>query len=473
MNALALPTTNAQFELDYLTIMDAFIKEGNIKTDRTGTGTLSKFANMQRVDISDGKAPLLYSKEVKTDKFITETVWFKDGGTDVAFLKKYGVGIWDEWVIPETAVFRDYTEAEIANYWKQYCLSYEIQKDTVMPEGACVMSYKDMFNWVRCTRPEAYKEWRAAHGTEQNLFTLSAFCKNNNVPLLNKRLIGGNIGPAAYGALWRNWEDTRIVPKKDEQKYYDRGYAYVADVPMGSNYGKKNGVAVEYVVVHRNIDQLANVIKQLRTDPMGRRIIVSAWNPGRTEDAVLPPCHTLFSFYVRDMTVVEMEAQINAEGAGVLAAWWNYRTENLGHIKLVRDDAEAQEYRAGMAAFCKTLPMYKLKTQTLSCFLYMRSNDFALGNPFNVPQYALLTQMVAQVVGMATDELVVVAADSHLYANHVEPAMEQLARAVETSQQPRFLLDPNITEIDDFTVESIKVVNYSKHAEPISYPIAV
>lgn len=464
MNHINPLVTNSDFEDQYLSILDDQINNGHIKTDRTNTGTLSKLGNVIRVDISDGKAPLLYSKEVKTNSFITETVWFKDGGTDVAFLKKYGVGIWDEWVIPETAVFRDYTEEE---YRKAYAKEFPGEAFNL---NTRVASYKDSFNWFRCNHQDEYKKWRGINGSNLNLQTLSHYCVSNGIEMPNKKLIGGNIGPAAYGALWRNWEDTRIVPKKDEQKYYDRGYSYVTDVPTASNFGKKNGVAVEYVVVHRNIDQIANTIKQLRTDPMGRRIIVTAWNPGRTEDAVLPPCHSLFSFYVRNMTVKELYAQFDE---GMKRAWWAYREEVMPEAGAIKDDQENEEYRQNMATFCKIRSEYHLKTQALSCLLYMRSGDTALGAPFNVPQYALLTQMIAQVVGMTTDELVVITADSHLYANHVEIAKQQLARPRITDQQPRFLLDPTITNIEDFTVESIKVVNYSKHADVINYPIAV
>lgn len=156
------------------------------------------------------------------------------------------------------------------------------------------------------------------------------------------------------------------------------------------------------------VDQIAKVIQQLRTTPDSRRIIVSAWNVGQLENMALPPCHALFQFYV-------------AEGR-------------------------------------------------LSCQLYQRSADIFLGVPFNIASYSLLTHMVAQVVGLDVGEFIWTGGDCHLYDNHLDQAKLQLSRA--PFPLPQLELNPACTEIDQFTYEDIKFLNYQYHPL-IKAPIAV
>ena len=158
----------------------------------------------------------------------------------------------------------------------------------------------------------------------------------------------------------------------------------------------------------RHIDQIAGVVSTLRREPDSRRHIVSAWNVADVTDMALPPCHALFQFYV---------------GNG-----------------------------------------------RLSCQLYQRSADVFLGVPFNIASYALLTQMIAQVVGLEPGEFVHTLGDAHLYANHVEQARLQLSR--EPRALPTLALNAAVREIDDFTVEDIAVLGYDPHPA-IRAPIAV
>jgi thymidylate synthase len=156
------------------------------------------------------------------------------------------------------------------------------------------------------------------------------------------------------------------------------------------------------------IDQLARVIETLQADPDSRRHIVSAWNVADIDDMALAPCHAFFQFYVAD--------------------------------------------------------------GRLSCQLYQRSADVFLGVPFNIASYALLTHMVAQVTGLEVGDFVHTLGDAHLYLNHLDQAREQLTR--EPRALPELWLDPAITGIDDFTMESIKVTGYDPHPL-IKAPIAV
>ncbi len=149
----------------------------------------------------------------------------------------------------------------------------------------------------------------------------------------------------------------------------------------------------------RHIDQIAQVVEQIKANPDCRRLIVSAWNVADIPQMALAPCHTLFQFYV-------------AEGR-------------------------------------------------LSCQLYQRSADVFLGVPFNIASYALLTLMVAQVTGLQAGDFVHTLGDAHLYSNHLEQARLQLTR--EPRPLPTLTLDPTVTELDAFDLEHIQIAGYDPH----------
>jgi thymidylate synthase len=168
----------------------------------------------------------------------------------------------------------------------------------------------------------------------------------------------GDLGPV-YGSQWRSWP-----------------------TPDGGH-----------------IDQIQQVIEQIKNNPDSRRIIVSAWNVAEVNNMALPPCHAFFQFYV-------------AEGK-------------------------------------------------LSCQLYQRSADIFLGVPFNIASYALLTMMMAQVCGLEAGDFVHTLGDAHLYSNHLEQTRLQLSR--EPYPLPQMKLNPDITNLFDFTFDDFELTGYQSH----------
>lgn len=252
----------------YLDLLQRIIDTGVRKHDRTGTGTLSVFGHQSRFNLQEG-FPLLTTKKLHLRSIIHELLWFLKGDTNLNYLHRHKVSIWDEWA-------------------------------------------------------------------DEN----------------------GDLGPV-YGKQWRAWQTT-------------------------------DG---------RVIDQISQVISQIKENPDSRRLLVSAWNVGEIEKMALPPCHIVFQFYV-------------AEGR-------------------------------------------------LSCQLYQRSADVFLGVPFNIASYALLTHMVAQVCDLQVGDFIHTLGDAHLYLNHIEQAKLQLTRQV--LPLPTLKLNPSIRNILDFKYEDIEILNYNAH----------
>jgi thymidylate synthase len=223
----------------YEDLVRKILTEGTLKSDRTGTGTISLFGQQMRFDLQKG-FPLLTTKRVFFKGLTYELLWFLKGSSNIRWLQENNVHIWDEWADEK-----------------------------------------------------------------------------------------GDLGPV-YGVQWRSWP----APTPEDPE--------------------------------RTIDQITKVIDLIKTNPDSRRMIVSAWNPAEVDEMALPPCHSLFQFYVAD--------------------------------------------------------------GRLSCQLYQRSADMFLGVPFNIASYALLTEMIAQQTGLELGEFVWTGGDCHLYDNHVEQILEQLSR---------------------------------------------
>lgn len=223
------------------------------------------------------------------------------------------------------------------------------------------------------------------HGTREGTATI--WTPNAVAPYWkHKAKFEGDLG-RVYGVQWRHWNKDTV--EKD----------------MGPAHKGGTRLAVD----RTEVDQLANLIKGLMTDPNGRRHILSAWNVAEMEEMALPPCHVMSQYYVN-------------------------------------------------------------KNRELSCHMYQRSQDVFLGAPFNYASYALLTHMIAHVCGFGVGELIVSTGDTHIYQNHVDQVKEQLTR--QPYSLPKLWLNPEVTNIDKFTMDDIKLVDYQSHGQ-LKAPMAV
>jgi thymidylate synthase len=229
--------------------------------------------------------------------------------------------------------------------------------------------------------------------------------------------------------IWDEWpykayliKNNLPVPKSDSDEWQTGIKEFIEKIKNDAGFAKEYGdLGPIYGYQWRNwptpngehVDQIKNVIEQIKNNPDSRRIIVSAWNVADIDEmakAGLPPCHCLFQFYVAD--------------------------------------------------------------GKLSCQLYQRSCDTFLGLPFNIASYSLLVMIIAQITDLTPGEFVWTGGDVHLYSNHFEQARLQISRKNEIRKLPTMKINPNKMNIEDFTIEDFELVDYNPH-DAIKAPIAV
>lgn len=254
----------------------------------------------------------------------------------------------------------------------------------------------------------------------------------------------GDIGPG-YGRQWKSWPDYRIsyTDEMDEQ-LRAKGYELA---------GAESGISDTPNVYRRDIDQIANVIEKLKAKPEDRRIIVSAWNVADVEsgEMKLPPCHALFQFFSAPMSVHERIRWLEENDKAKLA-------------EFTAEDPRMSEWDA-------YLDDLSVPSRRLSCQLYQRSADTFIGIFFNVPSYSLLTHMVAQVTNHAVGEFIWTGGDTHIYNDHFD-AIKEYMECRDDIPLPKLKLNPDIKNIDDFTMDDISVEGY-QFERKIYAPVAV
>lgn len=243
----------------------------------------------------------------------------------------------------------------------------------------------------------------------------------------------GELGPI-YGKQWRRWEDIKIAKTNKDLEGIDCEYKLIGKTFEG------------HEIFYKEIDQIAKIIEQLKTDPDSRRIILSAWNVGDLEQMALNPCHVLVQFYTQEATITERRM-------------WLVYTQHNGEMSY--GDATALDH--------EKLDELGVPRRLLSCMLYQRSGDMFLGVPFNIASYSILTHLLAKECGMMAYEFKHIIGDAHVYSNHREQIEQYLA--LPTHKCPTITFDADTT-IENFCFEKMHVHNYV-HGPVIKAPVAV
>ena len=315
-------------EQAYLDLCKHVLENGNKKSDRTGTGTMSVFGHQMRFNLKDG-FPLLTTKRVPFRLIASELIWFINGDTNIRFLLQHNNNIWNEWAFKKWVESDEYKGPDMTNFG--------------------IRSLQD-------------DEFKAAYDEQMEIFKRRVLEEDDFAAKYGEL---GNV----YGKQWRAWKTS----------------------------------------TGETIDQLKDVIQDIKNNPSSRRLIVSAWNPEDVPtNMALPPCHSLFQFHVAD--------------------------------------------------------------GKLSCQLYQRSADIFLGVPFNIASYALLTHLIAKEAGLEPGEFIHTLGDAHIYLNHEEQVRTQLQRA--PRNLPQLVIDPSFTSIFELSIDQLRIEGYDPHPS-IKAPIAV
>jgi thymidylate synthase len=386
----------------YTNLLQDILDNGVTKSDRTGTGTISIFGRQIRHKMSDG-FPLLTTKKMPFKTIVTELLWFLKGDTNIKYLVDNGCHIWDG------DAYKNYlgkrTSANRDNINEPHTLANGMVGKVSRP-----YTQEEFINKIK-TDDEFAKKW-------------------------------GELGPI-YGKQWRSWgsiEETKTVRKKilDQENLE-------ADIFYEQIVNKIGG-----------IDQIANSIHLLKTDPDSRRNKVNSWNVGELDQMTLPPCHTDFQFYTRELSRDERCD---------IAEHYGYDSR-----KLAKPTA-------------KQLDEANIPTRAISLMWNQRSVDTFLGLPFNIASYGLLLEIIAKAVNMVPDELIGNLGDVHLYSNHIEQAKEQIGREMTLSERTTYginvlgydgLLDYGHSQNDDDKIleflEMIRLDVPTRTREPYPLP---
>ena len=307
--------------------------------------------------------PLLTTKKMAWNVMVAELLWFLRGDTNIKFLLDYDCHIWDG------DAYKNYTKEvdEIIDGYRS--------GDIMGTQPHIESMFSDSDKLIPLTKDEFIKKIK----------TDEEFAKT-----------WGDLGPI-YGKQWRSW--------KTEDEYLD-GISYFKYPP---------------------IDQIQNLIDELKTNPDSRRLMVSAWNVGELDQMVLPPCHYGFQVYTRELSIEE-RLDLSSKTYKELFEPFDFH---------VVDHNEIDE-------------LYPVPKRAISLMWNQRSVDTFLGLPFNIASYGLLLEIIAKEVNMVPDELIGNLGDVHLYKNHIEQAKEQMYR------RPYDLPKVQITERNWYQHELVK-----------------
>jgi thymidylate synthase len=344
----------------YNKLLEDILENGTKKQTRNGE-VISVFGRQIRHKMSDG-FPLLTCKRMPFRLIATELLWFLHGDTNIKYLVDNDCHIWD------------------GDAYKNYCKSHTsppsntggpLLSDNLISVRPIQYTQEEFINKIK-TDAEFAKKW-------------------------------GDLGPV-YGKQWRSWGRRNVIN-------YDLKDVKGSDQPKvleAINNGEdvtKYGVKIEYQ--NNSLDQIKNLINDLKTNPDSRRLMVNAWNVGELDQMVLPPCHYGFQVYTRELSLEERSQYRRGNKETYPVSKWR---DDMGISK--------EEY----------FNQIGIPTRAISLMWNQRSVDTFLGLPFNIASYGLLLEIIAKEVNMVPDELIGNLGDVHLYLNHIEQAKEQMTR---------------------------------------------
>ena len=407
----------------YLNLLKDIMSNGVEKETRAGR-VKSLFGKQLRFDLKDG-FPLLTTKKVFTKGIIHELLWFlqrpynSHGSMNIEYLVRNGVHIWDD------DAYRWFKNVIVKKYLRGTYQNFNA--DLHLPKDYRVCVTDDEVG----EKPQ-YEYWIEREEKLKDLEWLSRITKDEFIDLTLQRveIIGcfgsryrfGDLGPI-YGKQWRCFGDS-------------------------------------------GLDQINEIIETLKTNPNDRRMLCVAFNPDALDEMALPPCHVMFQFYTRELSIEERMRIFNDRYTKKQIPLEWYEWFNEYSKEFINNDGDIPMPNDGSGYDIANIPKYGL-----SCMYTMRSNDEFLGQPYNTPSYAILTHMIAKLANMVPDELIASLGDCHIYEAHFDAVKEQLSRNG-SDIIPKLLIHGNQERIEDFKFDDFEIVDY--HPDPpIKAPLLV
>lgn len=381
---------NNSLDKQYQDLLQDILDNGTQKGDRTGTGTISVFGRQIRHNMKDG-FPLITSKKMPFKTIATELIWFLKGDTNIKFLVDNGCNIWN------------------GDAYKNYVTTLRNEK-LAKEKKAREQGFNLCLEYHYLTSAEFV----------ENIKTDDAFAKE-----------WGDLGPV-YGKQWRRW-------KTGEKRFKWRDLTEEEQQSLDEE--TINNMHLDVAVYDREffIDQIANLVKDLRENPDSRRLMVNAWNVAEIDKMVLPPCHYGFQLYTRELSLDERKLYSPDPSL--------FEDINGGNWSSIMGlEALSSEDKIWLH---EQFDQTQIPKRAISLMWNQRSVDTFLGLPFNIASYGLLLEILAKEVNMVPDELIGNLGDTHLYSNHIEQAKEQIGREYTEDERIAMFLETGMDAVAD------------------------
>jgi thymidylate synthase len=365
----------------YIDLLEDILENGVEKNTRNGK-VLSVFGRSIRYKFKDGKFPLLTTKKMHLKSIVTELLWFLRGDTNIKYLVDNGCHIWDG------DVYKRYFDTMNSDEYIENWIEPSMRDDARKNKGKNGYTKEEFINQIKID-VEFAKQW-------------------------------GELGPI-YGKQWRSW---------------------IGIDEIWNNIDENGDKFVRASI--KKIDQIQNLINDLKTNPDSRRLMVNAWNLGELDQMTLPPCHYGFQLYTRELSGEER---------------WNLLEKKVGKEKFDLMVEDIMPFSGGLS---EELELYNIPKRAISLMFNMRSNDVPLGLPFNLASYGLLLEIIGRMVNMVPDELIANLGDAHIYLNQIEGVKEQLTRIPYELPMVK-ILDKQVNDISEYEIGDFILENYQSH----------